>query len=168
MTDFAPVPLLAIFDFNWTSTPWILYPMLAIIAFVVVKLLLDRRAASASAATPGYATPAPAGLSGFNFGAAPAPLRQPSLAPRANPHDVQDSLETLANLCNLEGLPDLAVALHHLSAGDESEIHRSIREMAMRFRSPRAVTAAARGIVLRHLAELRDDPEVAKLIASLK
>lgn len=167
MTDF---PLVAIFDFNWTSTPWILYPMLAIIAFVVVKLLLDRRAAAAAAPTPGYATPAPAaaGLSGFHFGPSPAPLRAPSLAPRANPHDVQESLETLANLCNLEGLPDLAITLHHLAAGDESEIHRSIREMAMRFRSPRNVTAAAKGIVLRHLAELRDDPEVAKLLGSLK
>ena len=158
-------PLFGLFDFIWTSSPWILWGFLALFAFIVVKLLLDRRS-NAAAAAAGLPAPAPS-LSGFNFGAAPVVPRA-TLAPKANPFDVQTSLEELVNVCGLWGLTDLAIVLNHLAAGDESEAHRSIREIAIKLRQPRYLTSLSKPVILRHLLELKDDPEVAKAIAAAK
>lgn len=156
---------LALFDFNWTSTPWIMWALVGIIAFVVVRLMLNYRASqNASPALAGAGGSTPSGLSAIAFGPAPAPVAGGRLAPKANPHDVAQALDELATLATLEGQTELAIILSNLANGDEAETHRAIRELATRYRSPRAITAAAKGVVLRHLEELLDDVDVKRIL----
>lgn len=160
-------PIFGFLDMVWTSTPWILWLFGGALVFIAVKLVLDKKNANAAAAAG--LPPPPTSLSGFNFGGTPAPIApRPTLSPKANPFDVQGPLEDLTNVCNLWGLTDLAIVSNHLAHGDESEAHRSLREMALKFRQPRYLTQMAKPIILRHLLELKDDPEIAKAIAAAK
>lgn len=154
--------LLAFLDWTWNSTPWIMWPLVGLVAFVMVYLLLT--ALKRPQAQPG-AAPAP-----FTPAAmfAPAPPVGGRLAPSANPFDVKHALEELASLAMLEGQTDIAVILSNLAAGDERESHRAIRELSVKYRSPRAITAAAKPVILRHLEDLRDDPDVKRILDRLK
>jgi hypothetical protein len=150
--------LLALFDWTWNSTPWILWPLLALVGFVVVYLLISSRQGAST--SPAAASP----LQVITGGVVTPGRVAPKLAPSANPFDVKVPLEELAQLALLEGQTDIARILSNFAAGDEEETHRAIRELAILYRSPRAITAAAKHVVLRHVEELFDDPDVRRIL----
>lgn len=159
--------LLAFLDWTWNSTPWITWLLVGVIAFALIYLLL--KMGQAKQASGGGVTQAPSLASTIAAGfASPAVVAAPRLAPSANPYDVKNPLESLSQLCLMWGQTEIALVLTHVANGDESEAHRAIRELALRYSSPRAITAAAKPIVLRHLEELRDDVEVKRILDRIK
>lgn len=82
------------------------------------------------------------------------------------PGDLQESLDRLAKVINFVGIPEGAVILSDLAAGDYSNAPRAARQLATRLDTPDGRRELIRRVIEKHASTFADDPQLVSKFAS--